>query len=316
MISRAAEDNLRHVLRVDALSGKSLVIFGCGYVGTALARAGRAADARVTALTRNQATAEVLRAEGVTVVQADLAGDEWHGRIPSGTDFAVNCVSSGGGGLAGYEHSYLQGMRSIVRWTGQGGAPIGTLLYTSSTSVYPAGGGDAVTETTATAGASPRGAVLRAAEEVLEQAPPAVCARWFILRLAGIYGPGRHHLLDELRSGSPVFSGRGDHRLNLAHRDDIVSAVLACLGAPAAVRNEIFNVADGAPATKHEVVAWLCAQLGRSVPAWADTGGPSHREGAAVPDRTISSRKLQERLGWRPAYPDFRAGYAPLLRQV
>ena len=40
----------------------------------------------------------------------------------------------------------------------------------------------------------------------MEQFPPALCQRWFILRLAGIYGPGRHHLLDQLRDGRPTLA--------------------------------------------------------------------------------------------------------------
>ena len=57
---------------------------------------------RVTALTRNPAKADFLRAHGVNVVEADLAGDAWHGAVPR-PDWVVNCVSSGGGGAAGFE---------------------------------------------------------------------------------------------------------------------------------------------------------------------------------------------------------------------
>ena len=180
------------------LHGKRLVIFGCGYVGSAVARAAVAAGARVEALTRNPEKAAALRALGLTrVVVAELSSSDWHGQLEGGADFVVNCVSSGGG-PDGYRQSYLAGMASILAWAAQGSGPIGTMLYTSSTSVYPQGGGAVVEETVAAEGATPNGKIIRESERLLECVPSSVCGRWFVLRLAGIYGPGRHHLLDQL----------------------------------------------------------------------------------------------------------------------
>src|SRR5882757_6603761 len=97
--------------------GKRLVVLGCGYVGATVARQAVARGLRVTALTRNEARAAALRAEGIETVVADLAGDAWHGRVAGGADLVLNCVSSGGGGgIAGYERSYFQGMASMMAW--------------------------------------------------------------------------------------------------------------------------------------------------------------------------------------------------------
>ena len=118
-----------------SIQGKRLVIFGCGYVGSALARAAVAAGARVEALTRNAEKASALKELGLSkVVVAELSSTDWHGEIEGGADFVVNCVSSGGG-PDGYRQSYLAGMASILAWAAQGGVPIGTLLYTSSASM-------------------------------------------------------------------------------------------------------------------------------------------------------------------------------------
>ena len=84
------------------IPGKNLVVFGCGYVGTAVAREAQARGWRVTALTRNAARAVLLREVGVETVVADLASDAWHAHVPPGPAFVLNCVSSGGDGLAGY----------------------------------------------------------------------------------------------------------------------------------------------------------------------------------------------------------------------
>lgn len=293
-----------------SLHGKRLVIFGCGYVGAALADAALAAGARVGALTRNPEKAAALRAKGIEVVVADLAAAGWHAQVAGGADFVVNCVSSGGS--KNYRRSYVEGMKSILTWAARGPAPVGTLVYTSSTAVYPQGGGAVVEETAPAEGATPNGAIIRESEVLLQAAPAAAVRRHFILRLAGIYGPDRHHLLDQLREGRPVLGGSGEHRLNLVHRDDIVAVILACLTAPAAVGSGIFNVADTGPAARAEVVGWLAERLGRPVPGF-DGAATLRRGGAPMPDRIISSAKIQRVLGWRPQYPDYRAGYEKLL---
>jgi nucleoside-diphosphate-sugar epimerase len=161
-------------------------------------------------------------------------------------------------------------------------------------------------------GSTPNGAIIRESEILLQQAPATVVRRHFILRLAGIYGPGRHHLLDQLRTGAGSLGGSGDHRLNLAHRDDIVAAIFACLAAPATIASDVFNVADSAPALRAEVVTWLAAKLGRPVPGF-DGSTTTRRGGAPMPDRIISSARIQQVLGWRPRYPDYGAGYETLL---
>ena len=296
---------------MSALAGKRLVIFGCGYVGSAVAQAALVAGARVAALTRNPEKAEALRAAGVArVAVADLAATTWHEEIAPGADFLVNTVSSGG--PENYRRSYVEGMQSILAWAASGATPVGTFVYTSSTAVYPQGGGVVVDESADAPGSTPNGAIIRESEQLLEAAPATVRRRAFILRLAGIYGPGRHHLLDQLRAGALTLNGSGDHRLNLAHRDDIVAAILACLVAPAGVAGGIFNVADDAPAPRAEVVQWLAGRLGRAVPPF-DGSTTTRRGGAPMPDRAIANAKLRRELAWRPHYPDYRAGFDAIL---
>jgi nucleoside-diphosphate-sugar epimerase len=295
-----------------SLHGKRLVIFGCGYVGSAVARAAVAAGAHVEALTRNPEKAVTLRSLGLAkVIVAELSSSDWHGQIAGGPDFVVNCVSSGGG-PDGYRQSYVNGMASILAWAAQGGAPIGTMLYTSSTAVYPQGGGVVVDETAAAEGATPNGKVIRESELLLEKVSAVACRRWFILRLAGIYGPGRHHLLNQLREGVTELGGSGAHRLNLIHRDDIVAAALACLAAPEAIGSQIFNVADRAPAQREEVVRWLAGQLKRPMPTFDGLPG-TRRGGEPMPDRVIASGKIQGVLGWRPQYENYQAGFGAIL---
>ena len=288
-------------------SGKTLVIFGCGYVGREVAREAIARGWRVIALTRNEVKAAELRAAGVEVIVGDLASNAWHAQIAGPVELALNCVSSGGGGIEGYRRSYAEGMASVLVWAKARG-PVGTLVYTSSTSVYPQGGGVRVDEAAPTDSRAERAQILVETEMQLRKNAGA-CGRWFVLRLAGIYGPGRHHLIEQVRSGE--VSGRGEHHLNLAHLDDICAAVWAAFDAPPAVADEIFNVADDATATKTEVVAWLAARMGLPVPRF--TGAPVEGRERLTPDRIIANDRLKTVLGWRPRHASFRSGYEKLL---
>lgn len=314
-------------------SERQLLVLGCGYIGTAVASEAVSRGYRVTALTRNPETARQLKAHGVETVVADLAGDDWHAQVPRGPDFVLNCVSAGGGGLDAYRRNYVEGMQSVRRWAGACG-PVGTLVYTSSTSVYPQDGGADVDERASHAGVGERGALLLEAEEqvralagraqaladlsvgggVIPSANPAGAAieRFFILRLAGIYGPGRHHVLDQVRAG--IVAGRGDHRLNLIHREDVCRAVFAAFGAPAECRDEVFNLADDEPAQKADVVEWLARRIGVPVPSFS--GQPAGTRRALTPDRVILNGKIKGMLGWRPQYPTYREGYENILSRA
>ena len=289
------------------------MIFGCGYVGTALAEVLLAAGVRVGALTRNVEKAAQLQALGLSeVVVADLSDEAWHAQLSGSYAAVVNCVSSAGGGLEGYCKSYLDGQRSILKWAE--GRGIQTYLYTSSTSVYPQDGGASVDETADTSEAPPTGQVLCESERLLADAGDTFDA-WYVLRLAGIYGPGRHYLLDLLRSGKSVIPGVGDYLLNLIHRDDVVTVICTALAHPQSETSGVYNVADNQPATKAELVEWLAEQLGQSPPRFdPEYVSPRlKRRGGRMPSRRVSNLKLRQTLGWMPKYDDFRAGYQALL---
>ncbi len=292
-----------------------LVVFGCGYVGSAVARAALARGWKVAALTRNAERVAALREAGVDAVQGELASNDWHARMPRDARFALDSVSSAGGGVPGYWQSYVEGTKSILRWAADG-APA-TLVYTSSTSVYGAADGSIVDESSAVGG-SETSVPLLEAEKLIRDAREFL--RRFVLRLAGIYGPGRHHLLDQLAAGAGLLPGTGGHRLNLAHRDDIVSAIFACFDAPANLAGGTFNVCGDVVPSKQELASWLARRLGRPAALFArDEGirgpapGLARGRSGPVPDRHVSNARIRAELGWRPQHADFRQGYEQIF---
>jgi nucleoside-diphosphate-sugar epimerase len=288
---------------------KQLVVFGAGYVGAALVDRALGGGAKVAALTRNLERAEALRARGAEVLVADIATPEaWIGQLDCRFDYVVNCVSGGGAGVDGYHRSYIDGLRSLLQWA-EATNQEGRLVYTGSTSVYAQGEGQRVTEADPAIGRDERSAILVQAE-ALALGWPGVAT---VLRLAGIYGPGRHYLLDELRAGAIAIAGRAGHHLNLIHRDDVVGAIEQVLQAEAeAVDRQVFNVADDGPAPKGEVVHWLAQRLHRPAPTF-ETAAPGRR--GLVPDRVIANDRLK-RLGWRPSFANYRAGYEAILAET
>lgn len=303
-----------------------MIILGCGYIGTALARQALAAGEPVEALTRNTAKAEELRALGVApVVVANLASADWHPLLNASDARIVNCVSPAGAGVEGYRHSFLEGAESIGRWledsVGQGRPPARELVFTSSTGVYPQTDGGWVDEATPMewAALSSVGAVLREAEQKILNIPRGALHRAWILRLGGLYGPDRHQLLDSLRSGEKTFPGGGDHWVNLLHRDDAVGAIKVCLQASNEIPGGIFNAVDDEPVLKRELVTWLANQLGINVAEIQFTEGTStrsaHRRGSSgkIPHRRIANLHLREVLGWRPLRRSYREGYASIM---
>lgn len=296
------------------------MVLGAGYVGGALARRALAAGWRVTTLTRNLETAAALRAAGCAVVVGELADNAWWSdpALAGGAERVAVTVAAGGGGAAGYRRSYVEGLRSVVGWgrrliaqraTSGEPAETGHLIYTSSTSVYPQDGGVRVTEADPVRGEAETTRALIEAERTAGDWPGAAT----ILRLAGIYGPDRTHLVGQVRNGE--VAGRPEAHLNLIHRDDVLGAMEAAWSRARetgpGLTAEVFNVADESEATKGEVGAWLAERLG--VPPPIFTGMPAGGRRAITPDRIIDAGRARAVLGWRAERRTFREGYSEML---
>jgi len=298
---------------MEATAPESVFIFGCGYVGGALADSLLADGARVGALTRNPETAATLRSRGLSeVVEAEIDSDTWHTAIHGNYSCVVNCVSSAGGGLEGYRRSYLEGQRSVLAWAE--GRHIERYLFTGSTSVYPQDGGVAVDEAASSEGAPSTGRILLESERLLAERGERF-KRWFIFRLAGIYGPGRHYLLDQVCKGGDSIPGRGDYTLNMVRLEDIVGALRCALNPEVEAPSGIYNIADDAPSTKAEIVSWVARTMGRPEPHFDPSVVSPRlaRRGGHMPDRRILNGKAKRAFGWELRYPDFRSGYRELV---
>lgn len=297
-----------------------VAVFGCGYVGVPLVRAAAAMGWEVWALTRNAGRlAEIGDIPEERRLCADLHADEWHARLPGDFDVVWNLVSSAGGGMEGYRLSYLEGNRSLARWAAA--RRVGRFIYTSATSVYPQTDGSWVTERDVPEQAllSASGQVLRAAEE--EVAAARMAPETLVLRLGGIYGPGRHLYLDRLLQGAPYIPGEGTGWLNLIHLEDILQALLQLATDPWPGQGfHLYNLVDDEPATKQAIVDWLAKELGvPSIPfdAAASTSRTARRTvSGQLPNRRVSNGAIKTAFRWRPVHSSYREGYRAILASL
>ncbi|MDF0487813.1 NAD(P)-dependent oxidoreductase [Sphingomonas sp. H39-1-10] len=170
------------------------------------------------------------------------------------------------------------------------------LGYLSSTGVYGDAAGAWVDET------APTGTGRRVARSEADAAWLARGARVF--RLPGIYGPGRS-ALDRVAAGTAHRTGLAGQVFSRVHVDDIVTGVIAGFDAPPGA----YNLADDRPASHDDVVGFAARLLGLPLPPLAplERLSPMAR-GFYAENRRIATTKAKRLLGWRPRYPDYRAG--------
>jgi len=285
-----------------------IAVLGCGYVGAEFARQARAAGHDVLGVVRSEASRDKLRAEGIAAEAFDLYAGDW-ALLPRGFDAVVYAASTGGGGPEAYALAYDTGVRRALMWAREVGA--GGFVFTSSTGVYRQDDGRIVDEESVVGGAPTADAILGGERAVLS----AGFARARVLRFGGLYGPGRHHLVDQLRRGDRVIGGRVDHYINYLHRDDAASSILAAIvGGPAGAR--VYNVADGKPVTKQALARWIAERLGQGEPVFDPTApaGPRVAKGGRTqPSRIVATGRIRAELGWKPAFAGVFDGLAPFL---
>jgi nucleoside-diphosphate-sugar epimerase len=257
------------------------------------------------------ATAE-LAAVGIQSVVADITSTEGLRQIPPSFDWVVNTVASSlGGGVEEYRRTYLEGTRNLLTWLKD--APPQKFAYTSSTGVYGQDDGGWVDEGSAAEPQSPTARVLVETEQELLQAVGQRGLPAMILRLAGIYGPGRSYWLRQLMCGKARVPGEGMRWMNMVHRDDIVGAVQAAL--ERGQSGGIYNVCDNEPVRHLDFFRWLAPRLDRQVPSFAEEDS-STRLKRGLTNKRVSNRKLREELGYAPKYPSYREGYGHLIREL
>lgn len=269
------------------------LIVGCGYVGSVLGRVLVEDGWRVGGVRRREAAMP----EGVERIRGDVTRPSTLRELRSGAELLVYAVSADERTEEAYRAAYVDGLENVLGAVGAGVSQP-RLLYVSSTAVYEHDDGRRVDEDTPVDPSGFRGRVLLEGEAVARDVSGTV------LRLGGIYGPGRTRLLDGVRDGE-ARCPPGTIYTNRVHRDDAAGmlAHLATLDEPEAV----YLGVDREPAPLCRVMRWMAERTGAPEPERAEPGEGRRRSSKRCSsDRIVSS-------GYRFRYPTFREGYEAVM---
>lgn len=280
------------------------LIFGCGYLGIRVARRWRDAGHEVFVVTRNAERAKQFAAEGLRPIVADVLRPETLAELPA-CDTALYAIGYDRGAGATIHDVYAGGLQAVLDRLSDETAKV---IYISSTGVYGQSGGETVDEESATEPMREGGRACLAAEKVL--AAHRLAGRGIVLRLAGLYGPGRVPLADDIHRARPIAAPK-QGLLNLIHVDDAASAVLAADERAEPPRTYV--VSDGHPVERGEYYQELARLLGAPAPAFAppSPGSPASRRAAA--DKRVNNARMLRELGVELAYPNYRLALAAIV---
>jgi nucleoside-diphosphate-sugar epimerase len=200
---------------------------------------------------------------------------------------------------------YVDGLRAVLDAVSP---QVRRVILVSSTGVFSEQGGGWVDEASACQPSRESGRALLAAEQALAAHRLGACG--IVLRLAGIYGPGRLPRRAELASGEPLPVAAGEY-VNLIHVEDAAATVLAAEARAQSPRT--YLVSDGHPVERREYLAELARQFGLPPPSFRDPllgESVARRSG----DKRVSNARMLAELQVKLAYPTYRQGLAAAVK--
>jgi len=288
------------------MANDSLTIVGCGYVGKRLAKLLQKDGRSILGLVHSDSSLQTLAAEGIPAASIDLDVPAVPYPVDGG-DFVYMVPPPPAGHTDPRIRVWLDSLTGTPR----------RIVYTSTTAVYGDCGGAVVTETSDTRPSSDRGRRRLDAENALLEYGARSGASVRILRVPGIYGPGRLPLT-RISQGQPIPAPSATGPGNRIHADDLAGACLAALRYEGPAK--IFNVGDGEHASMGEFFLRVARLAGLPPPpelplaALLERVSPAMREFLTDSRRVDVSLMLSE-LGYRPNYADLDAGIAASLSE-
>mgnify|MGYP003390119515 CR=1 FL=1 len=282
------------------MTAMSKLLIGCGYLGERVAREWLGQGDEVWVLTRSPAHAERFSGMGLRPVLGDVLDPASLRKLPA-AETVLYAVGFDRTSQASKRTVYVDGLSNVLREVRE---TCQRFLYVSSTSVYGQDAGELVDETSPTTPTEENGCICRDAEAVVWKAKSTAN----VLRLAGIYGPGRLLArIEQLQRGDRL-SGNPEAWLNLIHVDDAARAVLAAAdrGVPGATS----LVCDDRPVRRREYYSALAAKVGAPVPQFEELAADSP-ERQRLNKRCVN-RRLRDELRVELQFPTFSDGLRSL----
>lgn len=256
-------------------------LLDAGMAVNGLSRSGRSHNSAV------MLTGDVTRPESLAVLRE------------CDPEILLYCVAASEQSDDNYRAHYVEGLRNVLQALGHA-QRLRHVFFVSSTRVYGQKTEALLSETDPALPADFGGERLLEAEHLLKN---MTCGHT-VLRLSGIYGPGRLRMINLASQPERWPANQWSNRI---HRDDAARFIAWLVHRALAGQSvdDCYLVTDSCPVPQHEVLNWLADQMGLPVqPAQPVSGGK----------RLSNARMLQ--TGFALRYPDYRSGYAALLQET
>ncbi|MBI4604144.1 MAG: NAD-dependent epimerase/dehydratase family protein [Planctomycetes bacterium] len=278
-----------------------VLVIGCGYLGSRVGAALLRRGTRVTATTRRPERLDELREQGFEPALLELAAPEASAAWISRPGAAVYCVSPGPGGDA--KLAFRRGPALAAERILEAGGPAPSrFVLVSSTGVYAPRDGSWVDETSPGEPTDERHRALRAGEEDVLRLARERGLHAVVVRLAGLYGPGRSPGEWLRRPGmhERVLRGGREAWMNWVRVEDAAEAAVLALERGRA--GEVYLVSDGSPVRRGDFYREAARLAGLPPPEL-----PSDPRDLG---KRCSIEKARQELGYEPRYPSWREGLA------
>lgn len=273
-----------------------LLVFGAGFSALECAARTREMFERRIGTTRSAAKEEKLRGAGLEPLLFDGAPTPQLREALARASHLLVSIAPGHSGdpvLSAFHAELLAA--PALQWIG----------YLSTVGVYGDHGGAWITEEALPRPVSPRSVERFAAEEAWKSLARQKRIPLAILRLSGIYGPGRNAFVN-LEKGTARRLVKPDQVFNRIHRDDIARAFeLAARGKAAGV----YNITDDEPSPPQDVIAFAAGLMGVEPPPEQDFATAELTPMARSfygENKRVSNAKSKAALGMEYAWPDYR----------
>jgi len=286
---------------------KGIFIVGCGDIGGRVARLWRLRGLSVRALARSKASAERLRSQGIEPVSGDLDQAESLPQLTIDGQALYYFAPPADGGdddprMVNFLHALQQQPLPEV------------VVYLSTSGVYGDRKGAWVDEVTPPQPQTVRAKRRLAAETALREWGRAHGVEVVILRVGGIYGPGRLPIT-RLQKGLPVLNEAESGYTNRIHAEDLAAICVAAAerGGP----DRIYNVSDGQSGTMTQYFKAVAERLGMPQPHEISFSEAQQQLSPAMLSYLTESRRMRnqrmlEELEITLSYPDLASGMADL----
>ncbi|MDD2834434.1 MAG: NAD-dependent epimerase/dehydratase family protein [Methylotenera sp.] len=277
----------------------SVLIVGFGDLGAAIASRLNRLHFKIHAVSRTP-----KHTHDVDFIQADVTQPDTLIKLAEiRPQVIVYCVAAGEQADTAYKAAYVDGLRNILA-SQRDNPHLRHVFFISSTRVYGQSGADADTDVLgvdSVAKPSDFGGIrLLEAESVLNE----LSVSSTVLRLSGIYGPGRLRMINLAKTGVWPAQNNWSNRI---HRDDAAAFVVFLIEMllQGTLPAKCYIVTDSAPVPQLEVIAWIASYLNLNEPELITVSGGKCLSNAAM---LATGFKLQ--------YPDYQTGYKSILENL